>query len=128
MAVTVTVSPDGSVTVVDGAMTFPPLSPEAVQAIAAQAKASANATKTREMTETLTTLAQLITAAGPVAGAGAYAQVTVTVGAATAVVDAASFGLLQQNMPGELDASGNWLVGPLTIQQVPPTPTTQGTP
>ena len=122
MAVTVTLLPDGSVSVQDGPTTFPPLSPEAVQAVAAQATASADALKTQRLTETLITLAQLITPAAQAAGTAAYAQVTVAGGAATAVVDATSFGLLQQQLPGTADASGGWVVGPLTVTQQPPPP------
>ena len=122
MPVSTNVLPDGSVVVTDGGSTHAPLSPEAVQAIAAVATISANAASTRQMTETLTTLATLITAAAPAAGADAYAQVTVTPGAATAVVDETSYALLRDAMPGQHDTSGGWVVGPLTITTNTPTP------
>src|SRR5207245_5568274 len=92
-----------------------PLSPEAVQFIADLAPASANAASTRQMAEALSSLATLITAAAPVAGPDAYAQVTVSPGAATAVLDPASFDLVKSHMPGAADGSGGWVVGPLTV-------------
>lgn len=122
------VQPDGSVILTDGATTYPPLSPEAVQAIAGVAAASANASRTQQMTEGLQQLALLITSAAPAAGASAYAQVTVTPGKATAVLDDCSFALVQDNMPGQTDSSGNWVSGPLVVQKQPsPTPATGGT-
>lgn len=125
MAVNASLLPDGSVSVTDSGTTFPPLSPDAVQAVAAVAEASANAHKTQAMTELLAQLALLITSAGQSAGDAAYAQVTVSQGAATAVLDPMSFELVQKAMPGNVDAQGNWVSGPLTVsqQQQPPTPT-----
>jgi hypothetical protein len=123
MTVNVSLLPDGSVTVTDAGMTHPPLSPEAVQAVAGLADASAAAHTTQATTEVLGRLATLITAAGPAAGADAYAQVTVTPGHAVAVLDDVSFGLVQANLPGQVDADGNWVSGPLVAQRKPPTPT-----
>jgi hypothetical protein len=128
VAVNVQVLADGSVTVTDGGTTFPPLSPEAVQAIAAQAGASANASNTQAVAVAVSTLADLITAAAPAAGVDAYAQVTVTPGAVAATLDPASFDLVRGRMPGQYDSSGNWVSGPVTVTPKPaPTPPTGGT-
>src|SRR5205807_1285530 len=119
----------GSVAVTDGGTTYPPLSPEAVQAIAAQAATSAAASTTRQMTENLQQLALLITTAAPAAGGNAYAQVTVTSGQATAVLDPASFAVVRQGMPdGATDSDGYWVVGPLTVCPKPAPAPTGGTP
>lgn len=124
MAASVQLLPDGSVVVTDGGASHAPLSPEAVQAIAGLAAASANASKTQQMTELLTGLATLITAAAPAAGTSAYAQVTVTPGAAAAVLDQTSFDLVKQNMTdGAADNAGNWVVGPLKVSPKAPDPT-----
>lgn len=119
MSVSVTLLPDGSVAVTDGNVTFPPLSPAAVQAIAAQADASAQAHRTQSLSEALGALAQLIPPAGFEAGADAYAQVTVIPGSATVVVDPTSFSLVRARLPGRVDPDGNWLWGPLTIKPQP---------
>lgn len=122
MTATARVLPDGSVSVTDGGMSYAPLSPEAVQAVAQAAPVSANAHNTQAMSETLAQLAQLITAAGQQAGDAAYAQVTVTPGKATAVLDAVSFALVQENTDGAPDADGNWVTGPLTVTPKPADP------
>jgi hypothetical protein len=122
MTATARVLPDGSVSVTDGDMSYAPLSPEAVQAIAQAAAVSANAHNTQAMTELLGQLAMLITAAGAVAGDTAYAQVTVTPGKASAVLDAVSFALVQQNLNGAPDPDGNWVSGPLTVSPKPADP------
>lgn len=123
MAVTATVLPDGSVTVVDGPLTFPPLSPEAVQAVAAQATASANAGQTQQLSEGLLLLAGLLAQVGPTGSA----TVTVGAGAASAEVDEAAFALVTDRFPGRMDNSGRWVCGPMVISQavpvVPPDPT-----
>lgn len=125
MAVTASVLPDGSVTVVDGSLTFPPLSPEAVQAVAAQAQASASAGQTQQLTEGLVLLAGLLAQIGPAGSA----QVTVGAGSANAEVDADAFALVKEQFPGGLDSSGRWVCGPMVISQAaPPIPPTGSTP
>jgi cytoskeletal protein RodZ len=132
MTVSADVLPDGSVTVTDNGVTHPPLSPEAVQAIAAQATASANAQNTHDVARAAALLAGLITSAAPAAGANAYAQVTITPGQVVAVLDASSFALVTDSMPGRSDGAGNWVSGPVTVSPqtapAPPTPTPAPTP
>jgi hypothetical protein len=119
MTATATVLPDGSVTVVDGGMTFPPLSPAAVQAVAGKAQASADAGKTQQLTEGLILLAGMLAEVGDTGAA----TVTVQSGSATATVDQASFALAVERFPGAFNTSGQWVSGPMTVGQVPRTVT-----
>ena len=111
MTATATVRPDGSVTVIDGITTYPPLSPDAVQAIAAQAQASKNAASVAVLEEGLVTLAGLLAEAG----SGAAAHVDVTATGASATVDQTSMGLVMQRFPGQWDGHGHWVSGGMTF-------------
>jgi hypothetical protein len=113
MTATARVLPDGSVALTDGGMTFPPLSPDAVQAVAAKAKASADAGKTQQLTEGLILLAGLLAEVGPTA----TATVTVTAASATATIDQASFALAVQRSVGAFNSSGQWVCGSMTVAQ-----------
>lgn len=113
MTATARVLPDGSVAVTDNGVAFQPLSPEAVQAVAAKAQSSADAGQTRELTEGLILLAGLLAEVGDAASA----TVTVTARSAAASVDQASFALAAQRFPGVFDTQGRFVAGPVTLTQ-----------
>lgn len=114
MTATARVLPDGSVVVTDGPVTHQPLSPDAVQAVAAKAQASAGASQTQQLAEALVVLAGLLSEVG----SGASATVTVSNGTALATVDQASYALAVQTFTdGHADGKGGWVAGPMTVTQ-----------